>query len=445
MKRVPHNQIWFGTDGIREKVGQGPLTIEHLPRLGFVIGQWLVKRYGAYCKVLIGHDTRISCSFIKAALESCLLLQPLVVLDAQTLPTPAVCHLVKESDDIKAGIIVTASHNRYQDNGIKLINSTGAKIKNDAAEIEQLFAECSITNHDYTNLGQLTMFNNAADTYISGVCKRFAPLFLSGTTIALDCAHGAFSTIAPQIFESLGANVIAINNQPDGKNINDNCGALHTESLIETVKKSGADIGFACDGDGDRLVVVSNDGVKKDGDDILALLSQHTQYADEKAVVGTIMSNEGFNAWLAKGHKKLLRTDVGEPSVIEEINRSKLMLGGEPSGHIVLNDYLGSSDAVFTALRLLEIIIQTNNWKLETFERYPQINLAVPVKEKLPLDQPHLARIIQQGREQLPNGRLIIRYSGTEQILRITAEDRNKEHTEAIAQNIAKQFKEKLC
>jgi len=445
MKRMPHDTIKFGTDGIRETVGKKALTIEQLPILGFVIGQWIINQYGNNAQILIGHDTRISCSFIKSALASGLLLHPLTILDGQVLPTPAVGNLVKNTNNIKTGIIITASHNRYHDNGIKIVGSNGAKIKNKVTEIESLFSLYSTVKHDYSTPGYIEPYASAAKDYISNVCGYFSASFLSELTVAIDCAHGAFSHIAPHIFESLGAHVIAINNNPNGRNINENCGSLHTEDLVSTVKKNKADIGFAFDGDGDRIVVVSKDGIKKDGDDILALLSQHPRYDNEKTLVGTIMSNQGLTSWLEKRNKNLIRSNVGEPSVIDNLNRNKLTLGGEPSGHIVLNDYLASSDAVFTALKLLETIIKTDNWNLTTFERYPQVNVTVTVKEKISLDKPHLAQIIDKARKELVSGRLIVRYSGTEPLLRITTEDNNKEHADNVAQKIAHQMQQELC
>jgi len=442
MKQQHRNDVWFGTDGIRKKVGHAPLTIEHLPKLGFAIGQQIINRYGPHAHLLLGHDTRISCSFIKAAIETGLLLHPITIHDAQILSTPAVCRLVKENPQMSAGIIITASHNHYQDNGIKIVDTDGIKNKADAAAIEKLFVTQSEKISNYNTLGSINVWHNAADNYISSLCKLFPPKFLTGITVALDCANGASSQIAPKIFTTLGATVIIIHNQPTGTNINAQCGALHTDDLVKTVKENKADIGFACDGDGDRLVVITKDCIKKNGDDILALLLQHPHYAHEDTIVGTIMTNEGFKTWLAEKNKKLIRAEVGEPSIIELLNHHNLKLGGEPSGHIVMADYLCSSDAICVALRLLEIIIETNNWKLATFDQYPQINLTVPVSVKKPLSKQPFLHIIETAKKMLPKGRLIIRYSGTESILRITTEDHDKEHAQQIAHIVAEKLKQ---
>ncbi len=444
MKDLAPNDLHFGTDGIREKVGLKTLTLKQLPKLGMALGQWLIHHYGKNCHVLIGHDTRISCGFIKAALESGLLLYPLIIHDGQTLPTPTVCHLVKQSKQLSAGIIITASHNCYQDNGLKIINSNGSKIKKDTVEIEQIFQSSSELSYNYQNLGRLEIYSEALQRYISNICSLFSPEFLTGLTIVFDCAHGAFSTIANDIFNIAGAKIFTINSSPDGKNINKGCGALHTEPLQTAVERYNADIGFACDGDGDRLIAITKDGLKKDGDDILALLSQHPNYEHEAAIVGTIMSNQGFEIWLQERNKQLIRADVGEASVTEKLNENKLLLGGEPSGHIVMSDYLSSSDAIVIALRLLEVIIKTDNWSLQTFKRYPHVNLTIPVKKKIPLTEPRIKNVVSNAQDILAGGRLIIRYSGTESLLRITAEDSNEKKAEKVAHNVAQKMQREL-
>jgi len=442
MKQQRINKL-FGTDGVREKVGKSLLTNENLPKLGYAVGQQIIEKHGPHASVLFGHDTRISSSFIKTTLQSGLLLHPLTVVDAGVLPTPAVCRLVHQNKTFKAGIIITASHNKYHDNGIKIVDDQGAKNKEYTCAIEQFFSTVPET-YDYSSLGNLNIWPEGADQYTSNLCSLFPPQFLKKSTIVIDCANGAFSHIAPQVFEKLGATVIPIHNNPNGTNINDNCGSLHPADLIASIQKNNANIGFGFDGDGDRIIVITKDGIQKDGDDILALLLQHPHYTNQQAVVGTIVSNEGLATWLATQNKELIRAGVGEPLVVEQLKQHKLVLGGEPSGHIILNNYLGSSDALFTALRLCEVIIQTDNWNCTTFDRYPQISLTIPVSNKIPLDQQPLARIIAQADSQLPHGRLIVRYSGTENILRITTEDKNKEQAHHVAHTLAEKVKQEL-
>ena len=439
------NQQLFGTDGIRARVGQSPLTLHELSKLGYAIGQWLITKYGNKPYIFLAHDTRKSCHFIKTALESGLLLHPITICDACALPTPAVCQFVTEDNQLNAGIIITASHNLACDNGIKIINSDGIKINNeDTKIIESYFYTDTPTVVNNETLGSLEQNPIADMEYIDTICSYFEEGLLEGKTIVLDCAYGSTALCAPLIFEELGAKVIPLHIAPDGFNINKKCGSTDTTVLEQTMKNQQADIGFAFDGDGDRLIIINKNGLKQDGDDILALLTQHPQYRKETKIVGTVLSNEGFNSWLKTQNKQLIRTNVGEKYVAEELLKHKTTLGGETSGHIVLSDYLPCSDAIFTALRICEVIIETQNWNLKTFNRYPQINLTVPVNHKSPLDQQPLAELIEDAKQQLPQGRLIVRYSGTEPLLRITTEDKDKDLAEYIAQKLAEQIQCKL-
>ncbi len=438
-------QHLFGTNGIRSIVGQAPLTFINLPLLGLAIGQSIINHYGKNAQVLLAHDTRISCSFIKSALGCGLSLHQLTIYDANVLPTPAGCRLVQQNQDFKTGIIITASHNPYYDNGIKIIDENGVKIdEKEETEIEHLFEKIKNSPISYDTLGSIHYWPYAADRYIATICSLFPAQFLDGITIALDCANGATSKLAPHIFRKLGATVIPIHNAPDGININEQCGTQHTQDLVNTVLAHNADIGFAFDGDGDRLVIITKDGIKKDGDDMLALLASNPPYDQETTIIGTIMSNQGLEQWLASHKKKLIRCAVGEPAVWKHLKKHNLTLGGEPSGHIIMTNYLSSSDAIYTALRLLGIIITTNNWKLETFTHYPQINLNIPVTVKNPLDKPPLKNIIEAAQTELPDGRLIIRYSGTEPLLRVMVEGQDQKKVNQVAQTVAHKLKKEL-
>jgi phosphoglucosamine mutase len=444
----------FGTDGIRTTVGKAPLSLKQLPALGIALAQWAITKYGKQPNILIACDTRGSASFIQAALTSGMLLHPIAILDAGILPTPALHALLKKKSCV-LGIVLSASHNPHQDNGIKLIDAQLGKLsEQDELEISALFFEnLSDQLHSYSNFGAISAYTDAREDYITHAlahlrcdkkAKNNIPNFLQDITVVLDCAHGATYKVAPAIFAALGAHVILINNQPTGTNINQNCGALHPEQLQDAVKNYKADIGFAFDGDGDRLVVVSQSGEIKNGDDILALLSTHPLYQSQETLVGTIMSNQGLAQHLASQGKKLIRTPVGDKYVAEQLHQNNLVLGGEQSGHIIMRDYLPTGDGIFTALRVLETVIFSGNWELTTFTKYPQLLINIPVLAKKDLSQNPLASIITDYKAQLPMGRFEIRYSGTENLLRVMIESDSITSANSIGSALASALKAEL-
>lgn len=435
------NHSFFGTDGIRGRIGTHPLTVDSLLTLGKALGHWIEKTYGS-STILIGYDTRQSCSLIKSALATGLLTQPLLLVDGYILPTPAIAQLVQKTDLFSCGIIISASHNPYHDNGIKLITKQGKISAADEQEITDLFYQQN-SSYSYDTLGTMYSCNNAAQQYATYVRSFFKPLFLDGITVVLDCAHGATSALAPTIFNECGARTLVINNKPSGTNINDRCGSVLPEQLQQAVLENHADIGFAFDGDGDRVIAVNRQGIIKTGDDFLALLCQHPLYAKESGVVGTVLSNYGLQRLLENSHKQLIRTDVGDKYVGRALKTHNLLLGGEQSGHLIMRDYLDSGDGIFAALRILEAIISTNNWDFESFTPYPQIQINVPIKEKKDLSQPPLATIIASYQQQI-EGRLIVRYSGTEQVLRIMVEDNNLARAQNIATNLSNTLQQQL-
>jgi phosphoglucosamine mutase len=431
----------FGTDGIRGRVGVHPFTRDALPELGSALGAWILKTYGPGASVLLAHDTRNSCSWVKAALTSGMLLHPLHLVDAQVLPTPAVlCLIQKKLSHFSCGIIISASHNPYQDNGIKIIDAATGKISHaDETTITELFYADSVEQQQ-SLFGTSTALANASELYAETVTALFPPLFLRGKTIVLDCAHGATSSLAETIFTACGAKVIVINSQPTGTNINECCGALHPEELQRAVLEHKADAGFAFDGDGDRVIAVSSHGEVKNGDDILALLSQHPLYSSQPVVIGTIMSNQGFELFLRNNGKLLVRAAVGDKYVAQELNAKNLLLGGEQSGHIIVRDYLPSGDGIVAALRTVEALQHTHNPTMETFTKYPQVllNIAVPTKKDLSLSP--FREIIEVNQSQLSTGRLLVRYSGTESVLRIMAEAENLEQAQSTAALVSQQL-----
>ncbi len=430
----------FGTDGIRGCVGIPPLTIDGLQRLGNAISLWAQKKYGRNPSFLLVHDTRVSCSFVKAALKSGLMLHPVKVYDGDVLPSPAVVQLLNQNLFFNAGIIISASHNPYYDNGIKLVDGVQGKISlDDEMLITRYFYEQG-ENADYTSLGLDIVWHQAEKNYVDFIAKFFRLQFLEGKKIVLDCANGAAYKVAPYLFRLFGAEVIVIYDQPNGFNINKGCGAVYPEILQKTVVELGADIGFAFDGDADRVVAVNRYGQLKNGDDILALLMQHPLYEQNSTIVGTSMTNHGFEIFLHKSQKKLIRTSVGDKYVAMAMVKHDVLLGGEPSGHIIARDYLNTGDGVFIALRLLETIMLLNNWDMITFVKFPQIIINVPIEHKKDLSSEPLAQIICANQQLLIEGRLVVRYSGTEHLLRIMIEDADYDHAQAIGNQLSKQL-----
>lgn len=435
----------FGTDGIRCTIGNEPLTVSSLIHLGNAIAQWATTKYGYTPTILLGHDTRQSCALVKSALQTGLLLHGVTIYDAQVVPTPTVCQILKYNSLFDLGIIISASHNPFQDNGIKIIDKISGKLNiEDELALSQHFFTQSNVAYSYNNLGSVITWPNATQEYYATLQKFLPPDYLQGKKIVLDCAHGATSFMAQQIFEHYGATVIVINNTPDGKNINDHCGALHPQTLQHAVITNHADIGFAFDGDGDRVITVNHLGQVKDGDDMLTLLFEHPSYKQQVGIVGTVMTNQGFAAHMHSKQKQLHRTPVGDKYVGERLEKEQLLLGGEQSGHVILRDYLNTGDGIFTALRLLQAIIHTDNWDMVTFVKFPQILINIPVEIKKDLTTPQLATIIAEHEAQLYGGRLLVRYSGTESVLRVMVEDSDSNNANYIGTSLCKELAKKL-
>ena len=435
----------FGTDGIRRTMGVHPFTLEALPQLGSAIARWAEQKYGNNPTILLGHDTRISCDFVKAALKIGLLRHGVTVYDAGVTTTPAACFLTKNNPIFDCGIIISASHNPHADNGIKLIDGNNIKLSlEDERMITGLFYDESSPDIDYTQLGKQEYWHKADQEYIEQVVERFKRNFLQGRTVVLDCANGATYKIAPRVFKQCGARVISLNKHPNGININDECGSQHVEGLQNAVIAHKADIGFAFDGDGDRVVAVNRHGEIKDGDDIIFLLLNHPRYADQAHIVGTVMTNEGFNTYMQQNNKSLVRTPVGDKYVAQKLEEMDLNLGGEQSGHIILRDYLKTGDGIMTALRVMEALIESNNFDMQTFEHYPQVLINIPIQVKKDLTQEPLASIIKKYESQLSKGRIVVRYSGTENYARVMVEDCDESTTKTIAHDLATELQKAL-
>jgi len=431
---------FFGTAGIRATAGKYPLNFETLPKIGSVLANFLINKYGENPKILIACDTRVSGYIIKSLLKSGLLTKQVSVYDTQVLSTPAVIYLVHELKNYDAGIIITASHNPYKDNGIKLID----RISGNLGYEEELEISHAILNFnselDLTNPGKEFHVKSTTETYIQKILDQFSTQDFKKSTVVVDCANGATSSLVTAIFSKLGIKAIIINSNPNGTNINANCGATHPAILQKTVLKYGAQLGFALDGDGDRIVAVTSNGEIKDGDELIAFLLTNPRYENQTSLVGTIVSNLGLELWLNQTNKKLIRTDVGEKNLLVAMQANECLIGGEPSGHIILKDFAKHSDGILVALRTLQTALITNNWDLKTFTRTPQVNSNVVVKIKKDLNQAPVLNAINKYQALIQPGRLIVRYSGTENLLRLLLEGPDKDYLEQILPELKKEL-----
>jgi len=443
------NKLNFGTDGIRGRADQFPFTPEAIFALGIAIAKATKAK-----KILIGHDTRLSCEQIKKDLIAGLTTESIITMDGGVLPTPAVLQLIQSTEQgFDYGIVISASHNPYTDNGIKLFNAKSGKLSpEEEARIEESFAEiyehpplrggcCNKSGAGETPCGGCAkLWPEAPQVYAANLIKIFQDKkFSLKSRIVLDCANGATYKVAPNIFEALGADVITIHSHPDGKNINKNCGSLHTENLKKTILKNNADIGFAFDGDGDRVTSINKKGEIRDGDDILDLLLQHPDFKGEKKIVGTVMTNHGLEKLLTTRNQKLIRTKVGDKYVVQAMEKENVRLGGETSGHVIIKDYLSTGDGIFVALKILESICKNDNWKMKTFKKTPQIVTNIVLQEgcgKKPIDRSPLKEIVENHEKKLIDGRIVARYSGTENKLRLMVEDETEESAKTVAQSL---------
>jgi phosphoglucosamine mutase len=440
------NLLSFGTDGVRGRADAFPFTDEALVALGYAIGQWAQQVYGKIPRVVIGSDTRRSGERIKTSLCNGLVQGGgCQILDAGVLTTPGIFEIISGDMSCDLGVVISASHNPYHDNGIKLFDARRCKITADdehkiVGAFEQHFGCVSVISSQQT----LETWPEAVIRYQQDMIARFKPLFLYNVKVVLDCANGAAYKIAPEIFRSLGATVITLADKPNGTNINDTCGSLHPEELARVVRAQGADAGFAFDGDADRVIAVNRLGEIKDGDDILALLLSLPVYNKVSHVVGTLFTNKGFEEYLGGQGKRLFRTKVGEKYVAAKLEEENLPLGGEMSGHIITRDYLATGDGIFVALKVLESIIVADNWDMVTFHKFPQILVNVPVHNKRDLSLQPYAALIEEHERMINTGRIIVRYSGTEPLLRVMTEAPTGEQAHNVATSLAQALQRAL-
>ncbi|MGD9356516.1 MAG: phosphoglucosamine mutase [Chromatiales bacterium] len=434
---------YFGTDGIRGKVGEDKVTPEFVLKLGWAAGRVLGKSGGS---VLIGKDTRISGYMFEAALEAGLAASGMNALLTGPMPTPGIAYLT-QTFHARAGIVISASHNPYYDNGIKFFSGTGQKLPDDVELAIEDELDKPMKTIESESIGRARRINDAAGRYIE-FCKSSIPVStsLKGMKIVLDCANGATYHIAPEVFTELGAKVVAIGADPDGLNINDGVGSTHPETLQARVLEEQADLGIALDGDGDRCLLVDANGRLVDGDDILYVIARAR--LREKAlrgnVVGTLMTNLGLELALGELGVGLDRTDVGDRYIIERLLQNQWNLGGEPSGHIICLDRTSTGDGIISALQVIAEVMQTGqplHELVEGIEKCPQILINVSLGDAVARDVMQLEEVMAAVRDAEADlgkeGRVLLRPSGTEPLIRVMVEGTRSEQVERLSRQIA--------
>ncbi|MBC2715602.1 MAG: phosphoglucosamine mutase [Desulfobacteraceae bacterium] len=444
----------FGTDGIRGVANEYPITPEVMIKLGRAIISSLPDSADKK-RILIGKDTRVSGDMIESAIAAGICSMNGDAFLAGVMPTPGISYLTV-SDGYDAGIVISASHNPYYDNGIKIFNHKGFKLTDRIEkEIEdKVLDDVFISNKLLSkNIGVIKNLESPKAKYINFL-KKTLPLnySLSGLKIILDCSNGATYQIAPKLFVELGADVKTIFTSPNGTNINDKCGSQHTDTLRETVLKYDADIGFAFDGDGDRLIAVDDQGNEVTGDPILAVCAKFMKEKGQLAnnvVVSTVMSNVGLRQTLKKLGINHIIAEVGDRYVLKQMKKNNAVIGGEDSGHMIFLDHHTSGDGVLTAIRLMQVIKETSqplSELVKIIKIYPQVLLNVPVNEKIDIrNVPEINKAIQKVENRLQDqGRVLVRYSGTQPLCRVMVEGPDQDDTQRFCQDIVDVVQDKL-
>ena len=442
---------YFGTDGIRGEVGHHPITPQFFLQLGWAVGRVLAAcdRGASPGMVLIGKDTRISGYMFESALEAGLISAGVDVGLLGPMPTPAIAYLTR-TFQARAGIVISASHNAFNDNGIKLFSPEGTKLADDVeqaieAELEKPMVTAS-------NLGKARRITDAEGRYIE-FCKGSAAwgFSLKGLTLVVDCANGATYRVAPEVFRELGASVKAINVNPDGLNINKDCGSTSTESLQSAVREAGADLGIAFDGDGDRVIFVDHQGEVVDGDQLLYIIAahQHKYEGGCAGAVGTLMSNFGFEMAMNRLQIPFARANVGDRYVLETMKKNNWLLGGESSGHIVCGNATTTGDGIISALQVLKALRAENrplHQLKQDMQMLPQVMINVPTKTRADLGA-HAGiqdAVAKTEAELNGRGRVLLRPSGTEPVVRVMVEGEDHLLVESLARELAARVGESL-
>lgn len=440
---------YFGTDGIRGLVGEAPITPDFMLKLGWAAGRVLMDRYDGSNMILIGKDTRISGYMFESALQAGLINAGADVGLLGPMPTPGVAYLTR-TFQAQAGIVISASHNSYVDNGIKFFGGNGTKLPDELElMIEEELEKPMVTAE---KLGKARRIGDAAGRYIE-FCKGTMPwgFNLKGLQIVLDCAHGATYHIAPEVFGELGAKIIPMFVEPNGTNINRSCGSTKPEALQEKVIEVGADLGIAFDGDGDRVVFVDHKGELVDGDELLYIIAkyQHEYAGGCDGVVGTLMSNFGFELGLKRLNIPFARAKVGDRYVIEQMRKNGWRLGGENSGHIVCSNVTTTGDGIISALQVL-LAINTFGESLNKIKKgmnkLPQVMINVHMSKRVDLasDEIVLAAVKATETKLAGTGRVLLRPSGTEPVVRVMVEGEDKKQVKELAQELAKTVEQVL-
>ncbi|MFZ9035210.1 MAG: phosphoglucosamine mutase [Francisellaceae bacterium] len=440
---------YFGTDGVRGWVGQFPLTVDFVLKLGNAVGRLLEKQHKEKPCVVIGQDTRASCDMLKNAFISGITAAGVNVINLGIVPTPVVAFMV-ERLRAQAGVVISASHNPYYDNGIKLFSHEGHKLP-DAFEMEierHIDGEFYYVGND--RFGVVENQINQIEPYVSYCREKFAKnMDLTGKKVVLDCANGATFRVAKAVFENLGIEFTEIASDPDGYNINEDCGAVHTQKLVDTVVKMKADIGIAFDGDGDRLMLVDHSGRVIDGDEILYLLAQAPEIVGSiGGVVGTVMTNLAVEKALAEEEVAFKRAKVGDRYVMEMMLDNGWCLGGEASGHIINLNFNSTGDGLMAALQVLAVISQrkASLFDLCRIKKMPQVMINVPLLRKI--DAQDLSLLIEDvtfvEKAMAADGRVVLRPSGTENLLRVMVEARDDRVAQKWAHYLVDKVKEKI-
>lgn len=432
---------YFGTDGIRGLVGRSPITPEFALKLGWAAGKVFAKNGNK--KVLIGKDTRISGYMLETALESGLIAAGVDVGLLGPMPTPAISYLTR-TFRADAGIVISASHNPYYDNGIKFFSAEGTKLPDSIEHEIEAMLDQEITCVESNKLGKATRINDAAGRYIEFCKSRFNPTSLRGMKIVVDSANGACYHIAPNVFQELGAEVVSIFATPNGVNINEKCGATNTKALRSAVIEHEAHVGIALDGDADRIIMVDEKGAEVDGDELVFIIARHAlkQGNLKGGVVGTLMSNLGLEVALKNLSIPFARAKVGDRYVMELLKENNWTIGGESSGHVINLEHMPTGDGVVSAIQVLAAMVESGmslSALKSGMEKYPQelINVRVGAS-KFPLEVDEVKLAIAEAEQALGDeGRILIRKSGTEPLIRVMTEGKEGDKIRAIAKQVA--------
>jgi phosphoglucosamine mutase len=433
---------YFGTDGIRGTVGNYPITPDFFLKLGWAAGKVFAGEGSGF--VLVGKDTRISGYMFESAIESGLTAAGVGTRLLGPMPTPGIAYLTRTLR-AKAGIVISASHNPYYDNGVKFFSVNGTKLPDEVEEQIEHYLDSPMTTVDSSSLGKAKRQVDAAGRYIE-FCKASVPprLDFKGLKIVIDCAHGATYHVAPHVFREVGAEVVVIGGEPNGLNINDDCGATQPKKLAQTVLAQQADLGIALDGDGDRLIMVDHKGEIVDGDELVYIIAKSRLQEGllYGPVVGTLMTNLGMEIGLRHLGVKLLRANVGDRYVMEMLTENEGILGGEGSGHIICLDRTTTGDGIISALQVLAEMHGSGQTLYELksgMQKFPQVLISVKTEKKInPAQCEPIQKAVKAVEQKLGSeGRVLLRASGTEPLIRVMVEGRYEDTVNAYANELA--------